>query len=126
MRASNGLMGGMVTWVGFAQSDVNFERLSCCAGTTSYSLRKMIAFAWTAAISFSPIPLRISLIAGVLLALFGVADGAYAVVRRLENHTVAGWTSLMVMLCLIGGGGLLRIGILGESVGRIFEGVTGR
>jgi dolichol-phosphate mannosyltransferase len=126
MRETHRFLRGMVAWVGFPQSDVEFERAPRCAGTTSYSLRKMIAFAWTAAISFSPIPLRVSLIAGVLLALFGVADGAYAVVRRLEHHTVAGWTSLMVMLCLIGGGVLLSIGILGEYVGRIFEEVKGR
>jgi dolichol-phosphate mannosyltransferase len=86
----------------------------------------MAAFAWTAAISFSPIPLRLSLIAGVALAMFGVADGIYAVVRQLEHRTVAGWTSLMVMLSLIGGGVLLSIGILGEYVGRIFEEVKGR
>jgi glycosyltransferase involved in cell wall biosynthesis len=126
MRETHRFLRGMIAWVGFPQSDIEFERAPRCAGTTSYSLGRMIAFAWTAAISFSPIPLRISLIAGVLLALFGVADGVYAVIRRLENHTVAGWTSLMVMLCLIGGGVLLSIGILGEYVGRIFEEVKGR
>jgi len=93
--------------VGFPQVAVEYERAPRCAGQTNYSLRKMAAFAWTAAISFSPIPLRLSLIAGVGLALFGVGDGVYAVIRQLAHRTVPGWTSIMVMLSLIGGGILL-------------------
>jgi len=126
MRETHRFMRGMVAWIGFPQTAVEFERAKRCAGKTNYSLRKMIAFAWTAAISFSPIPLRMSLFAGVLIALFGVADGAYAIFRRIEHRTVPGWTSIMVMLCLIGGSVLLSIGILGEYVGRIFEEVKGR
>jgi dolichol-phosphate mannosyltransferase len=126
MRETHRFMRGMVAWVGFPQTAVEFERAPRCAGKTSYSLRKMMAFAWTAAISFSPIPLRLSLLAGALVALFGIGDGVYAVIRKLEHRTVPGWTSLMVMLCLIGGGVMLSIGILGEYVGRIFEEVKGR
>jgi len=126
MRETHRFLRGMLAWVGFPQAAVEFERAPRCAGQTNYSLRKMAAFAWTAAISFSPIPLRLSLIAGIGLAMFGVGDGVYAVVRQLEHRTVAGWTSLMVMLSLIGGGVLLSIGILGEYVGRIFEEVKGR
>jgi polyisoprenyl-phosphate glycosyltransferase len=126
MRETHRFLRGMLAWVGFPQVAVEFERAPRCAGRTNYSLRKMAAFAWTAAISFSPIPLRLSLIAGVALALFGVGDGVYAMVRQLEHRTVPGWTSIMVMLSLIGGGVLLSIGILGEYVGRIFEEVKGR
>lgn len=126
MRETHRFMRGMVAWVGFPQTAVEFERAPRCAGKTNYSLRKMVAFAWTAAISFSPIPLRLSLLAGAMVALFGVGDGVYAVIRKLEHRTVPGWTSLMVMLCLIGGGVMLSIGILGEYVGRIFEEVKGR
>jgi glycosyltransferase involved in cell wall biosynthesis len=126
MRETHRFLRGMLAWVGFPQVAVEFERAPRCAGRTNYSVRKMAAFAWTAAISFSPIPLRVSLIAGVGLALFGVGDGIYAIVRQFQNRTVPGWTSIMVMLCLIGGGVLLSIGILGEYVGRIFEEVKGR
>jgi len=126
MRETHRFLRGMVAWVGFPQAAVEFERAARCAGRTNYSLRKMVSFAWTAAISFSPIPLRISLVAGLLVAVFGVGDGVYAVVRKFQHHTVPGWTSIMVMLCLIGGGVLLSIGILGEYVGRIFEEVKGR
>jgi dolichol-phosphate mannosyltransferase len=126
MRETHRFMRGMVAWVGFPQTAVEFERPPRSAGQTNYSMRKMLAFAWTAAVSFSPAPLRISLMLGVLLAFFGLGDGVYSVVRKLTGHAVPGWTSLMVMLCVIGGGVLLSIGILGEYVGRVFEEVKGR
>src|SRR5439155_12206359 len=85
------------------------------------------AFAWTAALSFSPAPLRLSLAAGALLGLFGLADGVYAVGRHFLGYkNVAGWTSIIAVMCLIGGGILISIGILGEYVGRIFEESKGR
>ncbi len=126
MRETHRFIRGMVAWVGFPQTDVPFERAPRTAGKTNYSVRKMLAFAWTAAISFSPIPLRLSLLGGIIVALFGLGEGAYAIYRKLMNQTVPGWTSLTVLLCVIGGGILLSIGILGEYIGRIFEEVKGR
>src|SRR5205085_669578 len=92
-----------------------------------YPLYKMLRFAWTAAISFSPAPLRVSFALGVLLGITGVSEGVYAVARTvLGLYTVPGWTSLMVVFCLIGSAILVSIGILGEYIGRIFEEAKGR
>ena len=71
----------------------------------------MIRFAWTAAISFSPAPMRVSLAVGVLLALGGFVYGIYAVIRvALGLYVVPGWTSIMVAICLIGGGLFISMG----------------
>ena len=127
MRETHRFLRGMVAWVGFPQTAVPFDRPARAAGQTKYPPLKMLKFAWTAAVSFSPAPLRISLVAGAGLALFGLIDGAYAVGRSaLGYYNVPGWTSVMAALCLIGGGILLSLGILGEYVGRIFEQGQGR
>ncbi|HEX8915968.1 MAG TPA: glycosyltransferase family 2 protein [Humisphaera sp.] len=127
MRETHRFLRGMVAWVGFPQTAVRFDRPPRVAGETKYSYAKMVRFALTAAVSFSPAPLRLSMFAGACLAAFGLADGAYAVGRSLLGyHNVPGWTSVMAALCLIGGGILVSIGILGEYVGRIFEQVKGR
>ena len=127
MRETHRFLRGMVAWVGFPQTSVPFDRPARAAGETKYPPLKMIQFAWTAAVSFSPAPLRVSLFAGAALALFGLLDGAYAVARSaLGYYNVPGWTSVMAALCLIGGGILLSLGILGEYVGRIFEQGQGR
>lgn len=127
MRETHRFLRGMVAWSGFPQIAVLFDRPPRCAGTTSYSLGKMLRFAWTGAISFSPAPLRISMFAGILLAIVGFVEGIYAIVQKLMGHPmVPGWASLMVAMCVIGGAILLSIGILGEYIGRIFEEVKGR
>jgi len=127
MRETHRFIRGMVAWVGFPQIAVQFERPPRVAGQSKYSIGKMIRFGLTAAISFSPAPLRMSLVAGTLLAMLGIADGVYAVVAKLLGHRlVEGWTSIMAALCLIGGSILLSIGVLGEYIGRIFEEVKGR
>ncbi len=87
----------------------------------------MLRFAWTAALSFSPAPLRVSFAFAVLVSAVGMAEAAYAVVRKLCGLPVEpGWTSLLIVVCLIGAGILLSIGVLGEYVARIFEQVKGR
>ncbi len=127
MREQHRFLRGMVTWLGFAQTEVPYTRPKRPAGETKYTLRKMLALAWNASVSFSPLPLRISLLSGAAIAGFGVCYTIYALVHALVlRDTVPGWTTLVVLLCLIGGWILISIGILGEYVARIFEEVKGR
>ena len=127
MRETHRFLRGMVAWVGFPQTAVAFERPPRAAGTTKFPVRHMARFAWTAALSFSPAPLRVSFALAVLVAAVGMAEGAYAVVRKLLGlHVEPGWTSLLIVVCLIGAAVLLSIGVLGEYVARIFEQVKGR
>jgi polyisoprenyl-phosphate glycosyltransferase len=127
MRETHRFLRGMVAWVGFAQTAVLFERPPRAAGDTKYPLRRMLHFAWTAALSFSPAPLRISFAFGAMVASLGMGIGGYAVFRKLRGlYVEPGWASQMIVTCLVGGGILLSIGVLGEYIARIFEEVKGR
>jgi dolichol-phosphate mannosyltransferase len=127
MRETHRFLRGMVAWVGFPQTAVLFERPARAAGDTKYPLRRMLHFAWTAALSFSPAPLRISFGFGALVASLGMAIGVYAVFRKLRGlYVEPGWASQMIVTCLVGGGILLSIGVLGEYIARIFEEVKDR
>lgn len=122
MRETHRFLRGMVCWVGFPQTAVPYVRDARFAGSTKYSFSKMVRFAWTAAISFSPLPLRVSFAFGVILAAIGMTQAANAIIRTALNlYTVPGWTSLMIVLCLIGSAILVSIGVLGEYIARIFE-----
>lgn len=122
MRETHRFLRGMISWVGFPQTSVDYEREPRAAGTTKYPLRRMLRFAWTGAISFSPLPLRISFGFAAILALIAFTQAVNAVIRTMLGlYTVPGWTSLMVVLCLIGSAILVSIGVLGEYVARIFE-----
>jgi polyisoprenyl-phosphate glycosyltransferase len=127
MRELHRFLRGMVTWVGFPQTAVEFTRPRRAAGSTKYPLRKMMRFAWNAVVSFSPLPLRFSFATGLGITAVGFLYGIYATVRVLTGrYVVPGWTSVIVLLCLIGGGIMISLGILGEYVGRLFEEIKQR
>jgi glycosyltransferase involved in cell wall biosynthesis len=121
LREGQRFIRGMVTWLGFTQTAVIFERPGRAAGVTKYPFRKMLRFAWDAILSFSSAPLRATSYLGLATFLFGLAVAAYSVFRWFRGNTVAGWTSLMVLQALIGGAILIGLGMIGEYIGRIYE-----
>jgi glycosyltransferase involved in cell wall biosynthesis len=127
MRETHRFLRGMVAWVGFPQVAVSYRREARFAGSTKYPLRKMLAFSWVAATSFSTLPLRLSMIVGALVGLIGIEEGIRAVLAHfLGWYTVPGWTSLTVIVSLIGSAMLMSIGILGEYVAKLYEQSKGR
>jgi glycosyltransferase involved in cell wall biosynthesis len=122
MRETHRFLRGMVAWVGFAQIAVPYERAARVAGKSKYPISKMLSFAWVAATSFSTLPLRMSILMGMLVTLFGIEEAARAVLAHVFHwYTVTGWSSLMVTTCIIGGTLLISIGVLGEYVGKLYE-----
>lgn len=117
---------GMVSWLGFEQVAVTYRRDARHAGATGYSFRKMARFALDALTSFSTRPLRLASYLGFGLALFSGLVLIYSVVQWLLGHTVQGWTSLMVVVLVIGGLQLFVLGIIGEYLGRLFIEAKGR
>jgi polyisoprenyl-phosphate glycosyltransferase len=120
---------GMVSWVGFRQVAVPYQRAPRHAGTTKYPLLKMIRFATDAVLSFSFIPLRLVTWLGFMTIGLAVAGIIYAVLLRLytdETHWVRGWTSIFTAVLFIGGVQLISLGIIGEYLGRIYSEVKQR
>lgn len=126
MRELHRFLRGMVAWVGYPQICVRYERQARAAGSTKYPLGRMIRLAWTAAVSFSPLPLRMSFIAAGIMTLVAIEEAIRALVAYLSGTTVPGWTSLMIVLCFSSAALLVTVGILGEYVAKIFEEGKGR
>lgn len=127
MRETHRFVRGMVAWLGYPSTAVEYSRPPRAAGESKYPWRRLMRLAWTGAISFSPLPLRISLVLGILVALAGVAVACYALAAKLSGELIIpGWTSQVVVSCLIGGAVLVSNGMLGEYIGRIFEAGKGR
>lgn len=116
----------VVPWLGFPSRQITYVREQRAAGRTKYSLSRMIRLATDSITSFSAAPLRMAtwlgaggvLLCGILLVV--------AFVAYLRNSTVAGWASLYVVILFLGAVQLLCLGLLGEYVARIYEGVQGR
>jgi glycosyltransferase involved in cell wall biosynthesis len=119
---------GLVSWVGYNQTAVLYDREARHGGMTKYPITKMIGFALDGLTSFSRQPLRLVTDLGLLLALASLTLMVALIVYKLAGGAglVSGWTSLAVAVLFLGGVQLLAVGILGEYVGRIYEEVKGR
>jgi len=112
---------GLVPWMGFPQSTVDYEPGTRFSGKTKYSFRKMMSFAMAGVTSFSTKPLRISIIIGIILAVLCLAYAVYAIyIGLFTDRDVAGWTSVIVSVLFIGSLQLVILGIIGEYLGKLF------
>ena len=112
---------GMVSWIGFKQVAVIYDRAPRHAGHSKYPLVKMVRFAVDSVISFSFVPLRLAIWVGFGAIAASFAGIVYALVVRLyTTDWVRGWASVFTAVLFLGGVQLITLGIVGEYVGRIY------
>lgn len=116
----------VVPALGFPSTTVGYRREERAAGTSKYPLAKMIRLSLDSITGFSSAPLRLATWFGLVGFLVAVALLAYALVARALGHTVAGWTSTVVIVAAFGALQLLCLGIMGEYVGRIYAALQRR
>jgi dolichol-phosphate mannosyltransferase len=112
---------GLVSWMGYKQAIVVYNAPSRMSGTTKYTLRKMLSFAWDGITSFSSKPLKFSLFSGLFALVFGGIYSIYILIRFIQGETIPGWASMMLVILLLGGIQLLSLGIIGSYLSRIFH-----
>ncbi|MCL2380129.1 MAG: glycosyltransferase family 2 protein [Treponema sp.] len=123
----NRYVRGLVSWVGFKQTAVEYVRQERFAGQTKYSLRKMFAFATDAIISFSYKPLKLATALGFFISLLSFAYMIFIFYQRLfTDQTIDGWASTVVIILFSQGIVLVVLGMMGEYIGRIYEEIKGR
>jgi dolichol-phosphate mannosyltransferase len=127
-REHNRFLRGLVSYVGFRQEAVLFDRDARYAGSTGYPLRKMIRFAGDGIFSFSTLPLTIISRVGYFFSFLSLVGVVYALVVRLAtpDNAVPGWAFLAIVLMLIGGVQITMLGILGGYLGRVYKEVQNR
>lgn len=127
LREQHRYMRGLAAWSGLREVVIPYERQPRAAGSTHYSLWKMVRFAWTGISSFSAFPLRLSIAAGCFLSLIGFAYLIVVVALALAgSDLVRGWASLIALQCIFSGIILLALGAIGDFVARVYEESKGR
>ena len=116
----------VIPWLGFPSADVAYVRAERAAGTTKYSMSKMLRLAFDSVTAFSAAPLRLATWLGVLGGLMSGLMVVAALVVKLAGRSVPGWTSTVLAVGLIGAVQLICLGLLGEYVGRLFQASQGR
>lgn len=117
---------GMVAWIGYRQVALPYERDRRYAGTTSYPWVSMIKLAIDGVTSFSVKPLRLASYVGLLVTAGALCVLVFAIVSAVFLPTVPGWTSIMIIVLVIGAVQLLTLGVIGEYVGRLVVESRGR
>lgn len=118
---SNIFLRGVIPQLGFPSTTVEYERSERFAGESKYPLGKMLALAWQGVSSFSAAPLRAITTLGLLVSLFSLGMGLWALgVRLFTDQAVPGWASIVIPLFLISGVQLLSLGVIGEYLAKVF------
>ncbi len=116
----NLFLRGLVPLAGFPSSTVSYERHERLAGQSHYPLKKMLGLAADGVTSLSTKPLELITGLGIFISLLSFAGVIWAVVSQLTGHTVAGWASMVAILCFMGGIQLICLGVIGIYVGKIY------
>ncbi|HET6739054.1 MAG TPA: glycosyltransferase family 2 protein [Kribbella sp.] len=111
----------VIPWLGFPSTKVSYVRAERAAGSTKYSVSKMVRLAFDSVTAFSAAPLRLAtwlgLLGGAMSGLFVIG----ALVIKLAGRSIPGWTSTVLAVSVIGAIQLLCLGLLGEYVARLFQ-----
>lgn len=122
----NLFLRGMFPLVGFKSTSVYYERHERIAGESHYPLSKMLGLAFDGITSLSIKPLRIITALGTVIAGFSFLGIVWSVIMHLMNRSIAGWSSMTCIICLLGGVQLMCLGVLGEYIGKIYMEVKHR
>jgi polyisoprenyl-phosphate glycosyltransferase len=127
LREKSRFLTGLMNWLGYAKAGVPTERHERYAGSSKYTLFKLIRLAWHGITSFSHYPLQLSTYFGFTAAVLSFVYGVYLILRKIFfDIPLLGYTSIMVSLFFLGGVILLVLGIIGEYIARIYEEVQNR
>ncbi len=127
LREVHRFLRGLVPWLGFRQTYIEFVAPPRFAGSSKFTFWRSLRLALDGITAFSFYPLRRVTIFGWAIALASCAYGLYAVGAHFFGHrNVAGWTSLLLCILFFGGCQLIVAGVLGEYLGRVLEQVKSR
>jgi dolichol-phosphate mannosyltransferase len=112
---------GMVAWIGFKQVPFAYDRQERFAGNTKYPLKKMMRFAFDALTGFSSAPLKLASHAGLWLSAGSVLLILYIAYAWATGRSIQGWTSLMLVVVVLGAIQMFALALMGEYIGRLYN-----
>jgi dolichol-phosphate mannosyltransferase len=112
---------GMVAWIGFRQVPFAYDRDVRFAGETKYPFSKMFRFALDALTGFSSAPLKLASHAGLALSVLSVLLILYIAFAWASGQSIQGWTSLMLVVVILGEVQMFVLALMGEYIGRLYN-----
>ena len=126
MREKNAFFRALSSWIGFDTTQVEFEVQPRAAGESKWSLRSLTRYAVTNLAAFSTAPLQIVTILGVLVFLCSLVLGCWSLWQKINGQALEGFTTVILLLLLIGSALMVCLGILGYYIAKIYEEIKDR
>lgn len=126
MPERNAFFRAMSSWIGFQSTTVEFDVQEREAGESKWSTKSLIKYAITNIVGYSSAPMQIVTGAGVVVFLLGVILGIQTLVHYFSGHAVEGFTTVILLILIIGSIIMISLGIIGYYISRIYEEVKGR
>lgn len=127
MPEQNKFLRGQISWIGYRQTSLEYDRAERAGGVTGYTYAKMLRFALDGITAFSDVPLKVATISGFSVSGIAGLLILYTLYERfITRQYQPGWASLMVSILFLGGVQLIAIGIIGEYLARLGANVRQR
>ena len=126
MPERNAFFRAMSSWIGFKSTTIEFDVQEREAGESKWSTKSLIKYAITNIVGYSSAPMQIVTGAGVVVFLLGVILGIQTLVHYFSGHAVEGFTTVILLILIIGSIIMISLGIIGYYISRIYEEVKGR
>lgn len=122
----NTFFRALTFWAGFKTTTVEYEVQERAYGTSKWSLVSLMKYAITNATSFSTLPLQLVTVMGIISIFFSIILAIQTMIRYFMGNSVEGFTTVILLILIIGGFIMLSLGIIGHYIARIYEEVKGR
>lgn len=125
-RENDLFLRGVISWIGFNQFKINYQPEERHSGQTKYSFKKMLLLASAGITSFTTKPLYLSVLLGFIMFWFSMGFGVVSLYDYFTGNVITGWTSIVIIIVMIGGIQLIMMGIIGIYLGKMFYEVKRR
>ncbi len=126
MPEKNSFFRALSSWIGFRTTRIEFCVQEREAGRTKWSTASLIRYALTNIVAFSTLPMQCVTVAGVFVFLLGIILGIQTLANFFAGRAVEGFTTVILLLLLIGSTIMISLGIIGYYISKIYEEVKGR
>ena len=126
MREKNAFFRALSSWIGFETTQVEFEVQPRAAGESKWSIRSLVRYAITNLAAFSTAPLQIVTFLGVLVFLCSLILGGWSLWQKISGQALEGFTTVILLLLLIGSILMICLGIISYYIAKIYEEIKDR
>ncbi len=126
MPEKNAFFRALSSWIGYKTTEVEFDVREREEGESKWSTWSLIKYAITNIVAFSAAPMQLVTAAGVIVLILAVVMGVQTVIKFCTGGSVAGFTTVILLILIIGSIIMISLGIIGYYISKIYEEVKGR